>query len=150
MEKIILIILFGLVWGSFLNVVIYRIPRGMSLILPPSSCPHCETRIKPYDNIPVLSYLLLKGRCRSCGTKISLSYLLVEILTPVSFLLLTFHYSLGFHFFASCLFTSALIALGFIDYFHQIIPDEITLPGLVLALVYSPFRVDLNLRQALV
>jgi len=150
MEKIILILLFGFVWGSFLNVVIYRLPLGMSLILPPSSCPHCKARIKPYDNIPVLSYVILKGRCRSCGTRIPFSYLFVEMLTPAIFLLLFFYFSLSFHFFASCFFASALIVLGFIDYFHQIIPDEITLPGIVLALVYSLFRADLDLRKALV
>ena len=149
MEKII-IVLFGLVWGSFLNVVIYRVPMGLSLLRPPSSCPQCKKRIKAYDNIPVISFLLLGGRCRFCGARIPLTYPLVEILTPLSFLLLYAHYSLGPYFFASCLFASGLIALGFIDYYHQILPDEITLPGLVLALAYSFFRPGLNLRQALV
>jgi leader peptidase (prepilin peptidase)/N-methyltransferase len=151
-EKIIIIALFGLAWGSFLNVVIYRLPLGMSLLKPPSSCPQCKRKIKFYDNIPVLSYIYLGGKCRYCGAKIPLSYLLVEILTPLSFLLLYHHHSSGLSlaFFASCLFASAMIVLGFIDYYHQILPDEITLPGLVLALVYSPFRSDLNLKQALI
>jgi len=144
------IVLFGLVWGSFLNVVIYRLPRGQSLMWPPSSCPQCRTRIKPYDNIPILSYILLRGRCRSCGLKISLIYPLVEAATPLCFLLLYSRFALSFHFFASCLFVSALIALCFIDLYHQTLPDEITLPGLALALVYSAFRLDLNLRQALI
>lgn len=149
MEKIVLLI-FGLAWGSFLNVVIYRIPRNLSLVRPPSSCPRCGSRIKFYDNIPVLSYLILKGKCRSCGASISLSYPLVELLTALSFLILYGHYSLSLHFFASCLFASALIVLGFIDYFHQILPDEITLPGIFLAIGYSLFRTDLNLRQSLI
>lgn len=148
-EKIIIIALFGLAWGSFLNVVIFRLPLGMSLLYPPSSCPQCKKRIKFYDNIPVFSYLLLRGKCRTCGTKIPFSYFLVEILTPLSFLLIHQKHSLSFFFFASCLFASAMIVLGFIDFYHQILPDEITLPGLVLALIYAPFRTDMTLTQAL-
>jgi leader peptidase (prepilin peptidase)/N-methyltransferase len=148
-EKII-IVLFGLAWGSFLNVVIYRLPRGLSLMRPPSTCPQCRTRIKAYDNIPLLSYLLLRGKCRACGLKIPVAYPFVELLTPVCFLLLYARFSLGVPFFASCLFASALIVLCFIDLYHQILPDEITLPGLALALLYSGFRPDMTLRQALV
>jgi leader peptidase (prepilin peptidase)/N-methyltransferase len=122
----------------------------MSLSKPSSSCPHCNQKIKFYDNIPVLSFLLLRGKCRHCKGRISLRYPLVELLTAVSFLLLYSQYSLSFFFFASCLFACALIALGFIDFYHQILPDEITLPGLLLALIYSLFRTDLNLRQALI
>jgi len=150
MEKIILIVFCGLAWGSFLNVVIYRLPRGMSLMRPSSFCPRCKTKIKFYDNIPVLSFLILRGNCRKCQKKIAISYPLVELITPLSLLLLYFHYSLSFLFFASCLFTSALIALCFIDFYHQILPDVITLPGLVLALIYSLFRSDVTLTKALV
>ncbi len=150
METIIIIVCFGLVWGSFLNVVIYRLPLRMSLLKPSSSCPHCNEKIKFYDNIPVLSFLLLRGKCRHCKGRISLRYPLVELLTAVCFLLLYSQHSLSFFFFASCLFACALIALGFIDFYHQILPDEITLPGLLLALIYSLFRTDLNLRQALI
>jgi leader peptidase (prepilin peptidase)/N-methyltransferase len=150
METIIIIACFGLAWGSFLNVVIYRLPLRMSLFKPSSSCPHCKEKIKFYDNIPVLSFLFLQGKCRRCKARISLRYPLVELLTAVCFLLLYFQHSLSFFFFASCLFACALIALGFIDFYHQILPDEITLPGLLLALIYSLFRTDLNLRQALV
>jgi leader peptidase (prepilin peptidase)/N-methyltransferase len=148
-EKII-IGLFGLAWGSFLNVVIYRLPRGQSLIYPPSSCPQCRRRIRPVDNIPLFSYLLLRGKCRFCGSKISAVYPLVEAVTPLCFLVLHGQFGLSFHFFAACLFASTLIALCFIDLHHQILPDEITLPGLALALVYSGFRQDLGLRQALI
>ena len=149
-EEIIIILLFGLAWGSFLNVVIFRLPLGMSLLKPPSSCPQCKKKIKFYDNIPFFSYLLLRGKCRTCGTKIPFSYVLVEILTPLSFLLIYQKHSLSFFFFVSCLFASAMIVLGFIDFYHQILPDEVTLPGIVLALVYAPFRTDLNLTQSLI
>jgi leader peptidase (prepilin peptidase)/N-methyltransferase len=149
MEKIILIILFGLAWGSFLNVLIYRIPKKMSLLTPPSSCPECHNKIKFYHNIPVFSYIWLKGRCRYCGTKIPLSYPLVEILTPLTFILIHDRFSLSLHFFISCLFASALIVLCVIDYNHQILPDIITLPGLILSVVYSLFRTDLTLSNCL-
>lgn len=150
MEKIIIIVLFGMAWGSFLNVVIYRLPREMSLLRPPSTCPDCETRIKPYDNIPLFSYIFLRGKCRYCRAKIPFSYFLVEFLTPLSFLLLFRQHSLSLFFFASCVFTSALIALAIIDFYHQILPDEITLPCLLLAIIYSLFRSDFNLRESLV
>jgi leader peptidase (prepilin peptidase)/N-methyltransferase len=145
-----LIALFGLAWGSFLNVVIYRLPHGLNLALPPSHCPQCETRIKLHHNIPVLSWVLLGGKCRSCGTKIPATYLLVEVLTPLSFLALYLNFGLSLHFFISCLFTSGLLALTFIDFYHQILPDQITLPGLVLGLAYAFFRDDLTLRQSLI
>jgi len=150
--RIILVVVVGLVWGSFLNVVIYRLPRDLSLVRPPSSCPKCGRRIKWYDNIPVLSYLLLGGKCRFCGTKISAVYPLVETLTAACFVVVYFHNLRFFdlQFFADCIFVSALIALGFIDYFHQVIPDHISIPVLILGLVFSPFRYDLNLRQALI
>jgi leader peptidase (prepilin peptidase)/N-methyltransferase len=149
---LILIAVFGLVWGSFLNVVIYRLPRQMSLVRPPSTCPGCGTKIKPYDNIPLLSYFLLGGKCRNCGRRISPVYPLVEGITALGFLLVYDQSGgvLSLEFFAGCLFTSALIALGFIDYFHQILPDAITMPGLVLALIYSFFRDDLTFRGALI
>lgn len=150
--RIILVVVVGLVWGSFLNVVIYRLPRDLSLVKPPSSCPKCGRPIKWYDNIPVLSYILLGGKCRFCGAKISVVYPLVESLTAICFLIVYFHNLrfLDLQFFADCLFVSSLIALGFIDYFHQIIPDHISLPVLVLSLIYAPFRYDLNLSQALI
>lgn len=145
----ILVVLAGLVWGSFLNVVIYRLPEGMSLVRPPSACPACKKRIKPYDNVPVLSYLILRGKCRHCGNRIPVSYVLVEIMTPAAFVILYLQYSLSLFFFASCLFASALIALGFIDYRHKILPDRITFPGIALGLIYAFRRSDLTFLQAL-
>jgi len=140
METLIIIALAGLIWGSFLNVVIFRLPAGLSLIKPPSTCPACKKRIKPYDNIPVVSYLALHGRCRFCGARIPFSYFLVEVMTPAAFVILYLHFSLSVHFFASCLFSSGLIVLGFIDYNHKILPDKITYPGAALGLAYSFFR----------
>lgn len=149
MEKIILIILLSLAWGSFLNVLIFRLPRKMSLLKPPSSCPECHRKIKFFHNIPVVSYIWLKGKCRYCGAKIPLSYFIVELATPLVFLLIHFQYNLSLHFFVSCLFASAMIVLCVIDYYHQILPDIITLPGLMGAVVYSLFRTDLNLTDSL-
>ncbi len=149
---VIFIAVLGLVFGSFLNVVIFRLPRGMSLMRPPSSCPGCGGRIKPYDNVPVLSYVILGGKCRKCGRKISPVYPAVEALTALGFVLVFFNSgrTMGLEFVAGCVFTSTLIALGFIDYDHQILPDAITVPGLVLALAYSFFRDDLTFRGALI
>jgi leader peptidase (prepilin peptidase)/N-methyltransferase len=149
---IIFIVVAGLVWGSFLNVVIHRVPRGMSLLRPPSTCPGCGARIKPYDNVPVFSYLFLRGKCRACGRPISPVYPAVEALTALGFVLVFVQSgrALSLEFFAGGLFTSALIALGFIDHFHQILPDAITMPGLALSLVYSFFRDDLTFRGALI
>lgn len=149
---VIFVAVFGLVLGSFLNVVIYRLPLGGSLVRPPSSCPGCGTRIQPYDNIPILSYLLLRGKCRSCGRSISPVYPLVEGMTGLGFVLVYYAAGrvVGLEFIAGSVFTCALIALGVIDYFHQILPDAITLPGLALALGYSFFRDDLTFRGALV
>ncbi len=141
----------GLVFGSFFNVVIYRLPRGLNLSRPPSACPGCHAPIKPHDNIPVLSYLILRGKCRKCGQRISPTYPTVEALTAVGFVLVYFNAGrqISLEFFAGCVFMSALIVLAFIDAHHQILPDAITWPGLVLALAYSFFRDDLTFRGAL-
>jgi leader peptidase (prepilin peptidase)/N-methyltransferase len=129
---------FGLIFGSFLNVVIHRLPLGKSIVRPRSGCPHCGVGIKFYDNIPVLSYIWLGGKCRHCGAKISFHYPLVEILTAFTFWLTfsTFHqdplYACGV-----IVFLLILIALAFIDYFHMILPDELTLGGAAVFALYS-------------
>lgn len=148
---LVFVALAGLVLGSFFNVVIYRLPRGLNLATPPSACPGCGAGIKPYDNIPVLSYLLLGGKCRSCRRPIPAVYPAVELLTAIGFVLVFFHTgrALNLGLVAGCLFTGALIVLGFIDAEHQILPDAVTMPGLVLALAYSFFRDDLTFRGAL-
>ncbi len=131
------IAIFGAVVGSFLNVCIYRIPEGKSLVLPASSCPSCGHPIRFYDNIPVLSYLFLRGRCRDCGQKISPRYIAVELITAVMAVFLFRHYGLSLHFIFAFLFTAALIVVTFIDLEHGIIPDVITLPGIPLSVIVS-------------
>jgi leader peptidase (prepilin peptidase) / N-methyltransferase len=149
METLILVVLFGLAWGSFLNVVIYRLPLGLNLAHPPSACPVCSARIRPWDNIPVVSFLVLRGRCRRCGHSIPVRYVLVEILTPALLAVLLLEYGLGLHFFATAVFTSALIALAFIDFDHKILPDRITFPIAAVGFAYSFFRPDLDALKAL-
>jgi len=130
---------FGMVVGSFLNVCICRLPEGQSVVSPPSRCPHCSHRISWYDNIPLVSYLLLRGRCRGCGARISPQYPLVELLNGVLTLLLFLRFGPTLTFAALFLFCSALVVITFIDLEHQIIPDEISLPGIVIGLILSFF-----------
>jgi leader peptidase (prepilin peptidase)/N-methyltransferase len=129
---------FGLAIGSFLNVVIHRLPLGISVAIPPSHCPLCETPIKPWDNIPLLSYLWLKGRCRSCAAPISLRYPAVELVTGLTFAALAMRFGPSGFSVLYCVFAAALIAAAMIDYDHQIIPDSISLGGLGLALCIVP------------
>ena len=125
-------ILFGLLFGSFLNVCIYRIPRGESIAFPASHCPHCQHPIKPYDNVPVFSFLLLRGKCRSCGAAISWRYPLVEALTGALFGYVVHRYSFTGAALAYLVFTALLIAISFIDLDHLLIPDVLSLPGIAL------------------
>jgi leader peptidase (prepilin peptidase)/N-methyltransferase len=134
-----IIFLLGSIVGSFLNVLIYRIPRGESIVYPPSHCPQCGVRLKIYDNIPVLSYLLLKGRCRECGGKISPRYPIVEFLTGSIFLLLFLKEGLSLKYFSQILFVSILITLSFIDLDHYRLPDLLTIPGMFMGLIFSFF-----------
>ena len=123
----------GAIIGSFLNVVIHRLPRRESVVFPPSACPYCGKKIPPYDNVPVLSYLWLRGRCRACSSPISPRYPLVESLTAALtvglYLLLGLTISLAIY----LPFSWALVALAFIDAEHQILPDRITLPGIAVS-----------------
>ncbi len=132
--------LFGLVIGSFLNVCIHRIPLGKSIVFPGSACPHCGAPIRFYDNIPILSFLLLGGKCRSCGKPISLQYPMVELLTAIAFYSCwkTWHFSPPT--FINSLFLSIVIVLVFTDYHHQILPNKLTLPGTAAGLILSPFQ----------
>ncbi len=120
----------GAVVGSFLNVCIYRIPAGKSVVLPSSHCPACKYPIRFYDNIPILSYLILWGRCRRCKAKISIQYPIVELLAALAALIFFLRYGISWTCLFYFLFTAALIAITFIDLEHQIIPDVITLPGI--------------------
>lgn len=127
-------LLFGAVVGSFLNVCIYRIPRNLSILLPSSRCPSCGTPIRPYHNIPIISFLVLRGRCRDCGAAISTRYPLVETLNAAFYGLALWRFGLGWHIPALFTLCSALIVITFIDLDFQIIPDIITLPGIPLGL----------------
>lgn len=129
--------IFGALVGSFLNVCIGRIPNGESVVTPPSRCPKCKTPIAFYDNVPLLSYLLLRGRCRSCGERISPRYFVVELLMALLTLVLFIWFGLGFSFLVSFVFVAALIVISFIDLDVRIVPDVISLPGIVLGLVFS-------------
>ena len=129
--------LFGLALGSFLNVCIYRMPLNQSIVHPPSSCPHCRERIRFYDNLPVLSYLLLLGRCRHCGHPISPRYPLVEATTAVLSLVLFLKLGQSLEYVFFLAFGAALIAIAFIDLHHKIIPDALSLPGIVVGFAFS-------------
>jgi len=120
----------GAIFGSFLNVCIYRIPAHESVIFPPSRCPACRTFIRPWDNVPLLSYVLLRGRCRSCHARIAPRYVLVELLTAVAAVSIYARFGWSAQAAVSFVFVCALIAITFIDLDHQIIPDVISLPGI--------------------
>ncbi len=129
----------GLLVGSFLNVVICRLPAGESIVSPPSRCPGCGHRVRPFDNIPVISWALLRGRCRDCRGPISPRYPFVELLTGATFGVIgaRFGFTPGSMFLL--VFAAAMVAVVFIDLDHQIIPDVITWPGLGLGLIASFF-----------
>jgi leader peptidase (prepilin peptidase) / N-methyltransferase len=131
--------LFGLLIGSFLNVCIYRMPRDLSVVRPRSFCPECDQTIHWFDNIPLLSYALLKGRCRRCGHRIPLRYPVVELLTGAAFFC-------GFWFLGPtlaaakfCVFSAMLIALVFSDLEEHILPDEFTLGGTAVGAIFAAF-----------
>ena len=137
--NVILIFILGLIVGSFSNVCIYRIPRNESMIYPASHCPKCRSSIKPIDNIPLLSYILLKGKCRNCGSKISIQYPVVEFLTGIIYIFIFLIYGLTLQSLIYIILSSALIIIAFIDLNEQIVPDIISLPGIVIGLILSFF-----------
>lgn len=139
---VILAFTFGSVVGSFLNVCIYRLPRGESIVFPPSHCASCGTQIKFYDNIPIVSYLLLLGKCRACGKRISQTYPIVEVLSGLISALLVWRFGLTLQTLFYIIFLLALIVVTFIDLEHRIIPDSITLSGIIVGLVYGALRTD--------
>ena len=129
------VFIFGSLIGSFLNVCIYRIPRQISIVWPSSRCPSCNQPIRAWDNMPILSYLMLGGSCRNCRAKISSRYPVVEALNAVCYVVLLWRFGPDWPFLAYALFCSALIVITFIDLDFQIIPDRITLPGIPLGLL---------------
>ncbi len=132
-----LLFVLGAVLGSFINVIIYRLPRKESLVRPPSHCPHCRTPIRPQDNIPLLSFLLLKGRCRHCGQPIGWRYPVVELAAAFLLPVLWIRYPPPLQFVPAALLALMLLAISFIDLEHQLVPNAISYPGITLGLLLA-------------
>jgi leader peptidase (prepilin peptidase) / N-methyltransferase len=144
------VFIFGAVVGSFLNVCIFRMPAKTSIIKPLSQCPHCHHPVRFYDNIPLVSYIVLKGKCRDCGGKISWRYPLVELITAVLSLLLFLQFGLTLRFLIFFIFVCVLIVITFIDLDHQIIPDVLTLPGIPVFFLLAIFVGEITWLEALI
>jgi leader peptidase (prepilin peptidase) / N-methyltransferase len=129
--------LFGLLFGSFLNVCIYRLPRGLSVVSPRSACPACEAPIAAYDNVPVLSWLILGGKCRKCRTRITPRYAIVELLCGLLFLCVYLHFGPTLETLKYCVFSFLILGLVFTDAETHLLPDKMTLTGLGIALVLA-------------
>jgi leader peptidase (prepilin peptidase)/N-methyltransferase len=140
----IFLFIFGTLVGSFLNVCIYRIPREESIVSPPSHCPNCSTPLKPFELIPLISFLILKGKCRYCKNPISLRYPFVELITGIIFVLIFKNYGISLKGLSFLIFSCSLIVIFFIDLSFQIIPDIITYPGILVGLILSPWTVGLK------
>jgi leader peptidase (prepilin peptidase)/N-methyltransferase len=145
----VLVSVVGLAFGSFLNVVIYRLPRRQSLVWPGSACPSCGKAIRWYDNVPLIGWVALGGRCRDCGVPISVRYPIVEAITAAAFLVCFWVIGPQWLLLSRLLFVAMLIALFAIDLEHQLLPDRITLPGIVVGLLLSIWLPP-GLRDALV
>ena len=131
------VFVFGLLLGSFLNVCIHRLPLGLSVVRPRSACPNCKQAIAFYDNIPVLSWLILLGRCRHCKTSISPRYLLVELLTGTLFVACYWYFGFTLATLKYCTLSFLLVGLIFTDAETKLLPDKMTLPGLALGVAFS-------------
>jgi len=132
---------FGLAVGSFANVCIHRLPRKESVVFPGSHCPACSAAVRPLDNIPVISYIALGGKCRDCATRISPIYPVIETVTAVLLLAGFFKFGPSFDFLVYAVVAPALVIITAIDIEHQIIPDVITLPGIALGLVVGTYTI---------
>jgi len=139
MEALIIffITLFGMAFGSFFNVCIYRLPRKMSIAFPNSHCPNCNTPIKPYHNIPIFSYLFLRGKCHYCGAKIHWHYFLVEVITPLLFVVVYLRFGLSLLFIKYLIFVAVGLLIFFIDAFQKIIPDVLSLTLIAMGWAFS-------------
>lgn len=133
----IFIFVLGTIFGSFFNVCIHRLPREESIVWPPSRCPGCQKSIAWYDNVPILSMLFLKGRCRNCGTRIAPRYFVVELITGLFYLWIWFYFGWEVKGFVSAVLFSLLLIATVVDLEHQIIPDEVSLGGLGAGVVLS-------------
>ncbi len=131
--------IFGLVFGSFYNVVIYRVPRALSIVKPGSSCPVCGHQLAPIELVPVASYLVQRGRCRSCGAPIHWRYPVIELMTGLGFALVAWTSTSWQDFVTGLIFFSLLLILGIIDLEHKLLPNALTLPGVGFGLLFSRF-----------
>lgn len=134
--------IFGAVIGSFLNVLIYRLPRRLSIVAPHSFCPNCKQPIRWYENIPVISYIVLGGSCSNCSKSISLRYPIVEALTGLLFVYIFNRHAMSYEFFFIAFFFCAIVVVAFIDFSFQVIPDIISVPGIILGMVYQIIKGD--------
>lgn len=150
MMTLIFSFIFGAIVGSFLNVCIHRLPAHQSVVVPSSHCPFCKQPIAFYDNIPILSFILLRGKCRACKASISYQYPLVECLSGSLSLILMQKCGLGLIYLVYFIFGAALLVVTFIDLRHQIIPDRISLPGIALGLLTSIFLPNLTFLDSLI
>ena len=144
-----IVFIIGLVLGSFYNVLIYRLPRNISVVFPSSQCPSCGHRIRWYENIPLLSYILLRGKCSNCGERISLQYPLVELGSGLLAVFSLYRWGISPDGAVMYLFFSALMVISLIDLRFFIIPDVITIPGTALGLFSSPFREEITITASL-
>ena len=133
----IIIFTVGLLFGSFTNVIIARMPVGESIVFPPSHCPHCHERLRAVDLVPVFSYLFLRGHCRYCQQTISIRYPLVEVLCALLFVIVYLRWGLTMTTVSGCVFSVILLGAAFIDLDHGIIPDILTYPGIIIGLLLS-------------
>ncbi len=140
----------GLCVGSFLNVCIYRLPAGKSVVRPASACPACGRLIRWYENIPLLSYIILRGRCRGCNTTIALRYPIVELLTGLAALAVVTYFGIQLQSLIYFLFVASLILVTFIDIDHRIIPDVISLPGIPIGFAASFILPQVNWTDSLI
>jgi len=147
--EIFFIFILGLCIGSFLNVVIYRVPKQKSIITPPSSCPVCREKIKPWHNIPVISWLILKGRCANCGEKISVRYPVIELLTGIIAIIVYKKTGLDIYFITNFGVFATLLALSMIDFDYKAVPDSLNLLALTLAFFTNNNIID-NFTNALI
>lgn len=141
--------IFGAIFGSFANVVIYRMPRGESVVRPGSFCRSCNTPIRWYNNIPILSWFLLRGKCAKCGAKYSFRYPFVELLMGLLFAAAGLHFGFQWTLIEALIFIFCVVTASFIDIDHMILPDKFTLSGIVIGLIGAALNPDRNFMDAL-
>lgn len=143
------VFVFGLIIGSFLNVCIYRIPRGESVVMPPSHCPNCGKRIRWYDNIPIISYLILRGKCRFCGQPISIQYPIIELLTGILTLGIFLRFGISFDTIYYLILTYVLVVISVIDLKSMLVPVKPCYFAMVLGIILSPFTSSITFKSSM-